>query len=77
MVGKILLHIGRIWAKRGVSKHVVEAVQPQENFAIFTLLILETVCQFCAYHVIFVLRKGPANTITTLSPNVNNANIKV
>ena len=28
-----------------------------------------------AYHIIFDLTKGHANTLTPLSPNVNNANI--
>ena len=31
--------------------------------------------KICAYHRTFDLRKGPANTLTPLSPNVNNANI--
>ena len=29
--------------------------------------------EFCTYHMIFDLREGPANTLTHLSPNVNNA----
>ena len=31
--------------------------------------------KFCAYHRIFDFRKGPANTLTPLTPNVSHANI--
>ena len=31
--------------------------------------------KFCAYSRIFDLRKGSANTLTPLSPNINSANI--
>ena len=36
----------------------------------------ETIGNFPTYHRIFDLRKGTLNTLTPLSPNVNNANIR-
>ena len=45
--------------------------------ALFLLILSEsfTRLKFWAYHRSFDLRKSPANTLTPLSPNVNNANI--